>query len=141
MKIEKLEVNDWLNVLESYQKEIMLQLINSYGEEGAVDKWLEASSTGIENMVPFGGQPNGDKSLMNNLKKEFNKFICGHPDYKNETTIFLDKVIKPSLVLPISTIISSATGIALTTVLPTVTLLLYLAGKIGIKAYCETYYN
>ena len=64
MNIENITEEEYLSILPKYQREIVNELINSYGIERAVDKWIE--SNGPQNNVQFGGD--GDGSLLSKIK-------------------------------------------------------------------------
>ena len=53
MEIQEIELSEWLIVLKPYQIEIVQNLVNEYGVEEAINKWILAN--GPMNMVKFGG--------------------------------------------------------------------------------------
>jgi hypothetical protein len=136
VEIPNYELEDWLSVLKPYQKNIVSQLVSEYGEEKTIEKWLTAS--GPTGTVKFGGDGNM-KPFLDKYKNEINKFICGHPDYNNERTQLGEEneTIKTIIVSSISSLIGSKLGVAAAVLAPAIVLSLYIAGKMGVKAYCS----
>lgn len=138
MDIPNLELNEWLKELKPYQKEIMEQLIEKFGEDGAIEKWLLAN--GPSNTIKFGGDKTC-KPFLDRFKEEFTKFICGHEDYLKEQTQLAEQgeVTRTMLVGSISGLIGSKLGVATTVIAPVVVISLFTLGKIGRKAYCSEF--
>lgn len=135
MIIPKYDIAEWLEELKPYQRQIITQLIDLYGEEEAIDKWLLAN--GPSATVKFGGD-GIQQSFKDSFKGEVNKFICGHPDYKKERDELGQhgEVTKTALVSAIASAVGSQIGVAATVLVPIVVLMLYTIGKMGINAYC-----
>lgn len=136
MEIQDCELDDWLSVLKPYQRDIISQLVSKYGEEKAIEKWITAS--GPISMVKFGGDGN-KKPFLDRYKNEFNKFICGHPDYNDERLVLNQKseTLRTTMVSTISSLIGVKLGIAGAILAPVIVLSLHIAGKMGVKAYCS----
>lgn len=136
MEIPNYELDEWVSVLKPYQKEIILQLVEEFGEEKAIEKWLTAS--GPTSTVKFGGDGNA-KPFLDRYKIEIDKLICGHPDYSKERTEFGEngEKLKTVIVSSISSLIGSTLGVSGAVLAPVIVLSLYTAGKMGVKAYCS----
>lgn len=136
MNIESYDLDDLLKVLKPYQQELINQLINQYGVEEAIDKWIIAN--GPSDIVKFGGDSNNGVSFVERYKIEINKLICGHPDYSEYRVEYskLNESAKTFLISSISSLIGSKLGVAATAIAPVVVLSIYLIGKMGVKAYC-----
>lgn len=136
MNIPNLSLEEWLNELKPYQREIITSLVKDYGEEDAIEKWLTAN--GPSEMVKFGGEGNA-KPFIDKFKIEMNKLICGHDDYKKERDEYKEngELVKSLLISSISSAIGSVIGVAGTVIAPVVVLTLYTVGKLGINAYCQ----
>ncbi|EOU1648715.1 MAG: hypothetical protein E7H79_01360 [Clostridium perfringens] len=138
MEIPNYELNEWLKELKPYQSEIVQELVDKYGVEEAIDKWILAK--GPSNTVKFGGS--GEESrekFSKRYKNEINKFICGHPDYSDYRDEFgkINENAKTAIVSTISAVIGSHLGVSGAILSPVIVLSLYLAGKMGVKAYCS----
>jgi len=137
--IEKITLNEWLSELKKYQRDAISTLIDTYGEEEAIAKWLSAN--GPENNVSFGGIREADtKPFLDRIKEEFKKFICNHPDYQKdwqklntESTVF-----KNLCITTISAALGATFGYSATLLAPAVVILLAITGKIGVRAYCNS---
>lgn len=140
MEIENITEEDYLSILPKYQKEIITELISSYGIEGAVDKWLE--SNGPEYNVQFGGIGNENLLLKykDTIKKEINKFICGHSKLNkidNTEYNLATKTLHTCIVNNLSIQIAELTSISEVVIVPVVVLLLIAAKTIGLNSYCK----
>lgn len=137
MEFEKLELDNLIDALEPYQQELVKELVNNYGLDGALDKWLTAQ--GPVNMVKFGGVQEKENNFKERYKNEINKFLCGHPDYQNERKEFgkINDSSKTIVISGLSAFIGSKLGVAATVISPAIVISLGLAGKMGIKAYCS----
>lgn len=136
MIIPKLGLDEWLNELKPYQRELIKNLVENYGEEVAIEKWLSAN--GPSDTIQFGGDGNVEPFLQR-FKDEFNKFICGHEDYKKERKEYetYGEEIRTMMVASIAGAIGAKIGIASAIISPIVVLSLYTVGKIGLNAYCK----
>ncbi|MCD7898891.1 MAG: hypothetical protein LUH22_03185 [Bacteroides sp.] len=141
IKIENLPLESWINELKPYQKNIIIQLVSNFGEEKAAEEWI--SSRGPIQTATFGGDTSNipdSKTYWNRLKEEFDKLVCGHPDYKKEQEKFATagKAIGTGAVASISNWLAPIVGMSPSILIPAVILLLYTTAKIGVKAYCST---
>lgn len=90
IEIDSLSLEEWYTCLKPYQKITIEQLVSKYGEERAAEEWLTAR--GPIQTVTFGGtQTNVTETskYWSRFKDEFDKLICGHPDYDKEQRKFL----------------------------------------------------
>lgn len=137
MRIPKLELNEWLDVLEPSQKQIMSALLEEHTKEDAMRLWLTAE-------IPQKAMRlSGDKSVkeyFEHFKEEVKKFICEHPDYAQQNAELkeLGKVGIPVLVTTISAFLAVQLGVLATVISPVLVIMLFTVGKIGKKAYCST---
>jgi hypothetical protein len=131
------DLSFWLDGLKPYQRKDVLELIQIHGEEIAAEKWL--SAYGFSNTIPFGGQSDS-KPFFAYFKEEFTKFICGHPDYEEQREKIKSQgeIVSAVTISYISIALSSKIGMTSALLSPAVALLLFTAGKIGLKAYCKT---
>lgn len=139
MDIPNLELDEWIEVLKPYQRKIVIELVDKYGLEEAIDRWIVSS--GPINTVKFGGNKDSSKHKFTELYKiEINKFLCGHPDYLEYRAEFSkhNEAIKLGIVSTITSIISPKLGVAGTVLAPLIVLSLSLFGKMGMNAYCST---
>lgn len=81
IEIENIRLQEWLNELKPYQINSINLLVQQYGHEKAAEIWI--TSNGPLNTIPFGGVSQNSQTFFERFKYEFNKFICGHPDYEN----------------------------------------------------------
>ena len=77
----------------------------------------------------------GLEIFLRGIKKEIDKFICGHSDYEEYRDEFgkINENTKTVLVSGLSALIGSQLGVSGTILSPIIVLSLYLAGKMGIK--------
>ncbi|MBS5787938.1 MAG: hypothetical protein KIC98_08505 [Clostridioides difficile] len=138
MNIPRYELNEWLDELKPYQRNIVKNLVEKYGIEEAIDKWMIAN--GPESTVKFGGESNNtNEKFSEKFKCEVNKFICGHPSYdkyRDEYSKISDSS-KTIAISSISSLIGSQLGVSATVLVPAVVLTLYLVGIMGKNAYCS----
>lgn len=90
IEIESLSLNECYQYLKPYQRNIIEQLVEKYGIEKAAEEWINAR--GPMQTVTFGGvveDANNKKNYWNRFKNEFDKLICGHPDYQEEQDKFV----------------------------------------------------
>lgn len=135
--IQDINIEDWLSELKTYQKNAIETLIGEFGEEKAIEKWLSAN--GPKDNVPFGGiQTNDTKPFLDKFKVEFKKFVCNHPDYKEERKkINMESpVVKAIWISVISASLGATLGFAATLLAPVVAIMLSIVGKMGLNAYC-----
>tara|TARA_Y100000588_G_scaffold124900_1_gene136821 strand:- start:4705 stop:5127 length:423 start_codon:yes stop_codon:yes gene_type:complete len=132
-----IKVDELDNALEDYQKTLIQNLIdNGASYEEAANTYL---SVNADSTSPF-GTINSDKDFFSEVKKQFHKLLCGHSDYEEERKEILGGVseIGSGVTTAIATWIGATFGVAMAIVLPVVVLLLKLAAKIGLNAWCET---
>lgn len=136
-EIENISLEEWLSPLKKYQKDSISVLIDKYGEDDAITKWLTAK--GPSNNVSFGGEPISDNSpFIDRFKDEFKKFICNHPDYERQrTSLNLESpVVKSIFISVISSAIGATIGFTATLLAPVIAIMLSTVGQIGVNAYC-----
>ncbi|HNX77797.1 MAG TPA: hypothetical protein PKM56_19110 [Candidatus Rifleibacterium sp.] len=137
-EIPNLDLNDWLNGLRPYQKNLILEMLKSEPDHEKVAMgWLNSNSLG--NTVPFGGEQD-PKPFWDKFKLEFRKFICGDKAYDNERSQ-LAKEAPISSMLAINAIsgaLGATIGYSATFLAPAVAILLYSISKMGVNAYCQT---
>ena len=138
IEIEELPLESWLQPLKPYQQKYLCQLVSLHGEEKAAEIWLDAN--GPIQTSTFGGgmiEPN-KPSLWNQFKKEFDKLICGHPDYEKEQEKFLSKgrTIGLAVVAEIAEFLASILHVSSSLILPALVLILSTVAKMTVKAYC-----
>jgi hypothetical protein len=136
MEIPNIDLGEWADTLKPYQRELVLTLVEKYGEEGAIQHWLAANGPG--DIARFGGIGKTSEPFMERFKQEFDKFICGHPDYQEDQKQFdqQGQNTKKVLVSAISGAIGAKLGIVGTIIAPVVVISLFTIGKIGRNAYC-----
>jgi len=135
--IQDITLENWLSELKAYQRNSIVTLIDEYGEENAVEKWLSAN--GPKDNVPFGGLQSTDtKPFLDKFKTEFKKFVCNHPDYDEERKKLNmeSPVVKAIWISVISAALGATLGFAATLLAPVVAVMLSLVGKMGLNAYC-----
>lgn len=138
MEVPNYELSEWLDVLKPYQGEIVKQLVEKYGAEEAIDRWISAK--GPMNVVKFGGNgEDGREKFAQRYKNEINKLICGHSDYSKERIEFgkINESTRATIVSSLSSFIGSQLGVSGAILSPIIVLSLYLVGKAGVKAYCS----
>ncbi len=136
--IQDISLEDWLSELKVYQKKSIEKLVDEFGEEEAMGKWLSAN--GPKDNVPFGGiQTNDSKPFLEKFKTEFKKFICNHPDYEEERKkLNVESPISKAIWISIiSAALGATLGFAATLLAPAVAIMLSIVGKMGINAFCE----
>ncbi|MCI6432218.1 MAG: hypothetical protein MSA72_15425 [Lachnospiraceae bacterium] len=77
MNIPELKTEEWIEVLEPFQQEIIKELLANNSEETAKELWLTAS--GPEHTSSFGGTEKND--YLKAFKQEFDKLILGDEKY------------------------------------------------------------
>lgn len=139
IEIENLSLDEWLSGLKPYQRNAIKQLINTYGEEKAVKEWLTAR--GPIHTATFGGDVSSTpNSFVDNLKVQFDRLVCGHPDYKLEQAkvTATAKTLGVGSVSYIATVLASAIGAPVALITPSLLLLFHITAKMSVKAYCAT---
>ena len=141
IEIENIPLEDWLKPLKPYQRNFIEQLVAIYGEEKAAEEWINAR--GPMQTVTFGGvteDTNNKKNYWNRFRNEFDKLICGHPDYQDEHDKFVaaGKPIGLGAVAYIADWIAPAVGMSTAILIPAIALILNITAKMGVKAYCAT---
>ncbi len=136
-EIDNIKLVEWLNELKPYQKNSISVLIDKFGEEKAAEIWI--TSNGPSNNVPFGGTPQSSQPFYDRFKLEFQKFICGHPDYEGYRKKLgaESPVIKTLYISMISSAIGATIGFSATLLAPAVAILLSTVGQMGLNAYCS----
>lgn len=139
IEIDNLSLDEWYTCLKPYQKNAIEILVAKYGEEKAAEVWITAR--GPIQTATFGGSQNQNEKTLNywnRLKDEFDKLICGHPDYEKERDKFTvaGESIGLSGASALTAIIAPLIGVSTVLLLPAIVLLLHVAAKMGIKAYC-----
>jgi hypothetical protein len=135
--IQDITLENWLSELKAYQRNSIVTLIDEYGEENAVEKWLSAN--GPKDNVPFGGIQTADtKPFLDKFKTEFKKFVCNHPDYEEDRKkLNLESpIVKGIWISVISAALGATLGFAATLLAPAVAVMLSIVGKMGLNAYC-----
>lgn len=141
IEIDNLSLDEWYSCLKPYQKTVIEQLVAKYGEEKAAEEWL--MSRGPMQTATFGGVQIGSENptnYWNRFKTEFDKLICGHPDYEKEQEKFLatGKTIGLGCVTALANWIAPIIGMSPALLVPAIILLLHTMAKMGVKAYCST---
>lgn len=141
IEIDSLSLEEWYTCLKPYQKITIEQLVSKYGEERAAEEWLTAR--GPIQTVTFGGtQTNVTETskYWSRFKDEFDKLICGHPDYDKEQRKFLTagKTIGLGSVTTLANWLAPIINMAPAILVPALVLVLHTTAKMGIKAYCST---
>lgn len=139
MVVETLSQDVWFSILKPYQRKYIEQLVQTYGEEKTAEIWL--TTGGALQTARFGGENDslGDRmDYWRRFKIEFDKFICGHPDYSEARRKASQEAGSIGLLaIPIvSSEIAASIGISHVIIVPAVVLLLNLASKVGVRAYC-----
>lgn len=129
------DLKEWMSVLDSFQRDLLSQILVNHTEEETIDIWLAA--VGPDNTATFGG--NGKEDLLKSFKLEFYKFISKDEEYKDEIREFEGyvTVTKFFVVSFLSSALSGRLGVASSVIAPLIVLGLGLIGKMGIKAYCS----
>jgi hypothetical protein len=135
-EVENIKLEEWLNELKPYQKNSIDVLIKKFGEEKAAEIWI--TSNGPSNNVPFGGVSQSTQPFYDKFKYEFQKFICGHPDYEAHRKKLgaESPIVKTLYISMISSAIGATIGFSATLLAPAVAILLSTVGQMGLNAYC-----
>lgn len=138
--INDFDLNQALNSLPSYQAELLKTMVKSNGEEKTAEIWIE--SNGPREIKHFGGASGTQLVTKSNYWKRFKEqidgFICGSKEWKEEHKqagkIGEGGII--SLSTGIAQAISPILEISVPILVPPIVLVLHVAAKAGIKAYC-----
>ena len=139
MEVETLSQDEWFGIFKPYQRKNIELLVQTYGEEKTAEILL--TSRGALQTARFGGENDslGDrKDYWQRFKIEFDKFLCGHPDYSEARKKASQEAGSIGLIaIPIiSSEIAASVGISHVIIGPAVVLLLNVASKVGVRAYC-----
>ncbi len=132
-------LDDLLGGLKVYQQNSITVLIAEHGEEEAAKKWLAAN--GPSSTQQFGGEPQGgSQPFWERLMAEFRLFICGDKKYKKDRDKLFAQANPTALffVSSISSVIATTLGLVPALIMPVIAILLHIAGKIGVNAWCGT---
>jgi hypothetical protein len=137
-ELESYDIDELQKCLKPYQAKIIIELLKSNTPEQAIEIYLSAQ--GPTNTVPFGGSSasHDTKPFLNRFTDEFDKFICGHPDYSSFYTDLekSSKSYSTSIISAISSAVGASLGLSAALITPVVVLSLSLLGTMGRKAYC-----
>jgi hypothetical protein len=136
--MEEAQPEDWLTDLPSYQSRTIKELLQSgLSYEEAAAAWVGQIGAGTN--APFGTATAGP-GLFENLKKEFNKLICGDPEYdkvRRDAATTWNKY-KSGVTMTIAAAVGAVLGVAAVVLVPAIALLLAAASKVGLNAWCAT---
>lgn len=133
MDIPQLKTEEWIEVLEPFQQDLLKSILAEHTEEETLQIWLQVS--GPEHTKTFGG--NGIKDYLKNFKAEFNKLILGDEKYSGQIKEFNEhtNITKFFVVSFLSSVLAESLGIDSGVVAPLIVLALGTIGKIGLNAY------
>lgn len=136
LQVPRLELEEWLGELKTYQRTTMQIFLADANPEEAAEKWI--SATGSKNIAPFGGTRD-PKPFWDRFCEEFHKFICDDSAYVEERKALLSKgqTTARLLMMTISSAVGATIGYSATLLIPAVAVLLYTVGRIGRNAYCK----
>ena len=136
MNIPEFSTEEWIEVLEPFQQELVRNLLATHTEEEAMELWIKVS--GPEHTASFGGT--GKSDYLKAFKNEFDKLILGDAKYQDVIKEFngYATVTKFFVVGFIATALSESMGVASGVVAPLIVLALGTIGKIGLNAYRST---
>jgi hypothetical protein len=135
----ELSTDGWLDAVPNTQANLIRQMLESgSSEEQIAESWL--SNTGATTTSGFGvGGP--IQTFFGNVKAEFVDFVCGGDKYAAERsqaqTIWKEHG-KIGLVAMIAAAIAPHVGLAAAAILPVIALLMSLATKVSLNAFCKT---
>jgi hypothetical protein len=129
------DLNEWLSELKPYQQKAMRELLKSSSEEDAAMHWVSAQ--GPSNIVGFGGVQDA-KPFWDRFKVEFRRFLCDDQAYVEDKKALSGHATatKTLLISSLSAAIGASIGQAATLLAPAVTVMLFLAAKMGRNAFC-----
>ena len=130
-------LDEWLAELKPYQQKTMRELLQSVSEEEAAMRWVSAQ--GPSNIVAFGGAQDA-KPFWDRFKAEFRRFLCDDEAYVEDKKALSGHATatKTLLISSLSAAIGASIGQAATLLAPAVTVMLFLAAKMGRNAFCAT---
>ena len=133
MNIPEYKIEEWLEVLEPFQQELIQTLLVEHSEEEAIQIWISVS--GPEYTTSFGGTEK--KDYLKSFKEEFDKFILCDDKYKNDIKELNEytTITKYFIVSFISSVLAKSLGVVSGVVAPLIVLILGVIGKIGLNAY------
>ena len=136
MNIPELRTEEWIEVLEPFQQELVRNLLLEHTEEEAMQLWINVS--GPEHTASFGGS--GKNDYLKAFKNEFDKLILGDKKYQDAVKEFNEyaAVTKFFVVGFITHALSESMGVASGVVAPLIVLALGTIGRIGLNAYRST---
>lgn len=129
----------WLDAIPEVQGNIVRQMLeNGSSEEQIAEIWL--SNIGASTTSGFGaGGP--IQTFFENVRSEFIDFICGGEKYateRDQAKSVWKEHGKIGLVATVATIIAPHVGLAAAAIIPVVALLMSLAAKVGVNAFCKS---
>lgn len=131
-------LDEALATLKPYQQSSLTELISAHGEEDAAKIWL--ASNGPGGIEKFGSSIQSPKPFWEKVNIEFRLFVCGDDKYeksRQQLSELSEKHLK-TIITGISVAIATTVGVAAALITPVITILCYLAGKIGVNAWCAT---
>lgn len=133
MNIPELKTDEWIEVLDVYQQELLNELLKEHNEEEVLEIWIEASTP--KGMTPFGGVEN--KKYLKSFKREINKLLLGDEKYVGVIKEFNEhaSVTKFFVVSFLSNALAESMGVVAAVIAPLVVLVLGTIGKVGLDAY------
>ena len=139
MNIPEFSTEEWIEVLEPFQQNLMRNLLATHTEQEAMELWIKVS--GPEHTASFGGT--GKNDYLKAFKNEFDKLILGDEKYQDTIKEFNEHVTvtKFFVVGFIATALSESMGVASGVVAPLIVLALGTIGRIGLNAYRSTITN
>lgn len=130
---------DWIEEISESRKETIRNLLAlGNNEEEVAEIWL--TSMGSSSTAGFGAISSA-QVFYENVKKEFIYFICGHEKYNEEreqAAKMWKEQGKVGLVSMVAALVASTLGLAVAAIVPVIALLLSVASKVGIGAFCAT---
>lgn len=131
--------DEWLNVLEKYQKNTVIELIKIKSPEEAASIWLEST---VNNNAPFGvGKPENNKKILDVLKTEIHKLLCGDSEYEEERSNLKKEINngnnKTTIVSFVSAVIGAKIGLAATFIAPAVVIIFTMIAKVTLNTWCQ----
>ncbi|RZM20956.1 MAG: hypothetical protein EOO88_34680 [Pedobacter sp.] len=128
---------EMLNCLRPYQRDVIEPLLDTHSEEDVAKLWL--ASEGPSGSAKFGGIGSDNQPFWDRVKAEFRMLVCGDEKYSSLRNK-INETGKPSAQAIIglaSLSIASQLGVATALIAPAITILLYVAVKVGINAWCS----
>ena len=137
MDIPNESIQVWINELKPYQSSSISVLVDNYGEEEAIKRWLSAN--GPTSTVKFGGAGISPEPFFDRFKEEFKKFVCGDESYESYRQQIMAEtpIAKAIYISCISAALGATLGYTATLLAPAVAVMLHIVGAIGINAWCD----